>query len=77
MSSLEQAAAALTTALDALDERLSDRLSDLALQGDSADAARRHAKVARQRAAEAADDLAGAIGDLKSLLAPPAVSHKE
>lgn len=69
MADLDRAVKALQAALDALEERLGDRLSDLAQESDAADAARRHARAARAAADEASDLLAEAIDDLKALVA--------
>jgi hypothetical protein len=68
MADLESSLKALQTALDSLEERLAERLGDLAHGADSVDAARRQAKIAKRLTAEAADDLSLAIEDLKSIL---------
>ncbi|MEE2690627.1 MAG: hypothetical protein VX640_03695 [Pseudomonadota bacterium] len=68
MSALENAVQSLAGALDALEARLDERLSELAAHGDFSDAARRQARAARAHAGEAAETLAGAIGDLRALL---------
>lgn len=78
MANLEAAVRSLQEALDVLDERLGERLHDLACQNDAVDAARRQATTARRFAAEAADDLALAIDDLKTLLrAPESVPNRK
>jgi chromosome segregation ATPase len=68
MADLESSLKALQTALDSLEERLAERLGDLAHGADAVDAARRQAKIAKRLTAEAADDLSLAIEDLNSIL---------
>jgi hypothetical protein len=68
MTSLDSAVQMLQEALDRLEERLSDRLHDLALQNDAVEAARRQARAARGAAGAASDRIADAIDDLKGLL---------
>jgi hypothetical protein len=77
MAHLDSAVKALKDALDALEERLGDRLHDLAQETDAADAARRHARAAREAANEASDLLAAAIDDLKDLVAAADPRRKE
>lgn len=77
MADLGQAVAALKEALDALDERLCDRLSDLAHNADAVEAARRQARTARRHAADAANDLSAVIANLRALLSEPRLSSKE
>lgn len=77
MADLGQAVAALKEALDALDERLADRLADLAHHADTVDAARRQARAARRHAAEASEDLSAAIADLRKILNEPLAGVKE
>lgn len=77
MASLDSAVKALKDALDALEERLGDRLHDLAQESDAADSARRHAKAARAAATEASDLIAEAIDDLKELVAAGDGARKE
>lgn len=68
MARLEEAVSDLATALAALETRLDERLGELGHDAEAADAARRHAREARAHANAAADGLAAAIGDLKTML---------
>lgn len=68
MSALETAVQRLAGALDALEARLDERLSDLTAHGEFSDAAGRQARAARRHAGEASEILAEAIDDLKALL---------
>jgi hypothetical protein len=68
MTGLKSAVQMLQEALDRLEERLSDRLHDLALQNDAVEAARRQARAARGATGAASDRIADAIDDLKGLL---------
>ena len=72
MTQLETAVRQLAAALDTLEGKLEERLSDLANETDTVDAARRQARAARAHAGDASDTLAAAIGDLKALLAEDA-----
>lgn len=69
MPSLEHSVAQLASSLDALEARLRDRLHDLAAADDASRAARREAAAAGEKAREAADEIAGAVRDLKALIA--------
>jgi len=77
MADLGQAVAALKEALDALEGRLADRLSDLAHSADAVEAARRQARTARLRVAEASSGLSAAIADLRSVLNEAPLRLKE
>ncbi len=68
MSTLEKSVHRLAGALDVLEARLEDRLTDLAARTDAMEQARVKARTARTQAAAAAEDLADAIRDLKSLI---------
>lgn len=68
MTSLEKSAQRLAGALNALEARIEDRMSDLSARSESIDAARLRSRTAKVQAAAAAEDLADAIRDLKSLL---------
>ncbi|MDZ7629023.1 MAG: hypothetical protein U5J99_11555 [Parvularculaceae bacterium] len=63
----------LAGALDALEQRLETRFNELGSTADAIDAARLKAQVAKSQASAAAEDLADAICDLKSLLAEQTV----
>lgn len=68
MSSLEIAVKRLAGALDALESKLDDRLSDLKQGEETMAAARIKARTAKIQAAAAAEDLSDAIRDLKTLI---------
>lgn len=68
MNSLEKSVTRLAGALDALEARLEDRLAEQTDRVRAHEKARSEAGVARAQAAAAADSLAGAIRDLKTLL---------
>ncbi len=67
--SLEASVQRLAGALDALETRLESRIAELGAKSEMIDAARMQARVAKTQAAAAAEDLADAIRDLKSLIA--------
>lgn len=68
MSTLEKSVKRLAGALDALEARLEDRLSDLKHGEESAASARMKARAAKTQASAAAEDLSDAIRDLKTLI---------
>jgi predicted component of type VI protein secretion system len=69
MSSLERSVTRLSTALEALESRLDERLHDLAASGETAAAARRQAASARSKAREAAGEIDAAIREVRAILA--------
>jgi phage-related minor tail protein len=69
MSTLEKSVHRLAGALDALEAKLEDRIADLAAKTETVEQARVKARTAKTQAAAAAEDLADAIRDLKSLIA--------
>ena len=69
MSTLEKSVHRLAGALDALEAKLEDRIADLAARTETMEQARVKARTAKTQAAAAAEDLADAIRDLKSLIA--------
>ncbi len=71
MADLVAAVQALGSALDALEERMDERLADLAHQDEAVDGARLYARSARSAAGDACDCLAAAISDLKAILHRP------
>jgi chromosome segregation ATPase len=79
MAEVEAAVKALSSALDALEARLGERIDDLAHHEEAVDAARRHARGARAAAGEASDLIGAAISDLRALLArgPRLLEDKE
>lgn len=70
MGSLEKSVQRLAGALDALEERLDGQSADLAAKSESIEQARLRARTAKTQAAAAAEDLADAVRDLRTLLAP-------
>lgn len=68
MSALEKSVKRLAVALDALESKLDDRLADPG-GGERAARARMKAETAKTQAAAASEDLADAIGELKTLIA--------
>ncbi|HNS88167.1 MAG TPA: hypothetical protein PKH09_14795 [Parvularculaceae bacterium] len=70
MGTLEKSVKRLAGALDALEEKLEDSLSDLAAKSEAIDQAKIRARTAKTQTSAAAEDLADAIRDLKSLLTP-------
>ena len=70
MNTLENSVKKLAGALDTLEEKLEDRLSDLSAKSETIDQAKIRARTAKTQASAAAEDLADAIRDLKSLLTP-------
>ena len=68
MNTLEKSVKKLAGALDALEEKLDDRISDLSAKTETIDQAKIRARTAKTQASAAAEDLADAIRDLKSLL---------
>jgi ubiquinone biosynthesis protein UbiJ len=68
MSTLEEAVNSLASALDALEANLAHRLGEISAHHEFSDAARRHARTARQSAGAASDALASAIAELKTVL---------
>lgn len=69
MSKLENSVKRLAGALDALETKLEERLSDQKHGDEAAAAARVRARTAKTQAAAAAEDLSDAIRDLKTLIA--------
>lgn len=70
MTSLEKSAQRLAGALKALEARIDDRMGDLSAKAESVEAARLRSRTAKVQAAAAAEDLADAVRDLKSLIGP-------
>lgn len=68
MASLERSAQRLAGALDALEARIDDRMTDLATKTESVEAARVKSRTAKVQASAAAEDMADAIRELKALL---------
>ncbi|MBB5518158.1 hypothetical protein [Amphiplicatus metriothermophilus] len=68
MSTFEDAAARLSGAVEALEDALAQRLHNLALQGEFAEAARRQSRAARARAEAASEAIAGVIAELRAIL---------
>lgn len=68
MADIENAAKALAAALDKLEQRLEERLHDLSDAAETTALLRRQSGAAHRFAAAAGEDLARAIGDLRSLL---------
>lgn len=68
MSSLEKSVKRLAGALDALEGKLEDRLSDLKHGEETIAAARVKSHTARTQASAAAEDLSDAIRDLKAII---------
>ena len=70
MGTLEKSVKKLAGALDALEEKLEDRLSDLSAKGETIEQAKIRARTAKTQASAAAEDLSDAIRELKTLLTP-------
>ncbi|MCB2097067.1 MAG: hypothetical protein AB7F91_03265 [Parvularculaceae bacterium] len=70
MGALEKSVRKLAGALDALEEKLEDRLSDLSAKGETIEQAKIRARTAKTQASAAAEDLSDAIRELKTLLTP-------
>lgn len=68
MSALEKSVKRLAGALDALEAKLEDRISDLSANAETIEAARVRARTAKTQASVAAEDLSDAIRELKSLI---------
>ncbi|MCB2112431.1 MAG: hypothetical protein R3C42_03660 [Parvularculaceae bacterium] len=68
MNTLENSVKKLAGALDELEEKLDDRLCELAARSETIDLAKIRARTAKTQASAAAEDLADAIRDLKTLL---------
>jgi hypothetical protein len=66
--SLEASVERLAGALDALESRLEARIGEFGAKTEAIEAARLKAHVAKTQAAAAAEDLADAIRDLRSLI---------
>lgn len=77
MSTLEKSVKRLAGALDALEAKLEDRLSDLKHGEETIEAAKVRARTAKTQASAAAEDLSDAIRDLKTLIGGRAKSGKE
>ncbi len=69
MNTLEKSVQQLAGALDALEARLDDRMTDLAARTETIGAAKIRAQTAKTQASAAAEDLSDAIRELKSLIA--------
>jgi chromosome segregation ATPase len=70
MGSLEKSVQRLAGALDALESRLDEQRAELAAGSESIEQARLRARTAKTQAAAAAEDLADAVRDLRTLIAP-------
>ena len=70
MGTLETSVKRLAVALDALEDTLGERLTDLGARNETIEQAKIRARTAKTQASAAAEDLADAIRDLKALLAP-------
>lgn len=68
MSSLEKSVKRLAHALDALDARLDDALTERRHSEETLAAARMTARAAKTQASAAAEDLSDAIRDLKAII---------
>ncbi|MFZ5618098.1 MAG: hypothetical protein ACOZAA_12355 [Pseudomonadota bacterium] len=68
MNALEKSVQRLAGALDALEARLEERIADLSAKSDAIDQAKVRARSAKTQAAGAAEDLADAIAELRSML---------
>ncbi len=77
MSTLEKSVQRLAGALDHLEASLDDRLGDLAARTETMEQARLKARTAKTQASVAAEELAGAIRDLKSLITAGDAAGKE
>ncbi len=77
MSTLEKSVKRLAGALDALEAKLEDRLSDLKHGEETIEAARVKARTAKTQASAAAEDLSDAIRDLRTLVGGRNPSGKE
>ncbi len=77
MSTLEKSVKRLAGALDALEAKLEDRLSDLKHGEETIEAAKVRARTAKTQASAAAEDLSDAIRDLKTLIGGRAKPGKE
>lgn len=71
MADLDAAVHHLARALDALEDKLGERLRDLADKDDAVAAARRQARIAHAEANRAGAELSCAIAGLKALLGAP------
>ncbi|NWG93443.1 MAG: hypothetical protein HXY21_13210 [Parvularculaceae bacterium] len=60
----------LAGALDALESRLDMQRADLAAKSETIEQARLRARTAKTQATAAAEDLADAVRDLRTLIAP-------
>lgn len=69
MTVLEKAVQSLAEAIEALESRLDARLEDDTANGEAMTAARRQVLAARKQTDNAAQGVAAAISDLKSILA--------
>lgn len=69
MGVLEKSVIDLANALDALESELESALEDRAASGERIEAARRQARIARERAEAASRTVGEAIDDLKSMMA--------
>jgi len=68
MSSIEKSVKRLAGALDALEAKLDEQLSERRHNADETAAARMKARTAKTQANAAAEDLSDAIRDLKALI---------
>lgn len=69
MTVLEKAVQSLAEAIETLESRLDARLDDASANEETVTAARRQAAVARKQTDTASQGVAGAISDLKAILA--------
>ncbi|MEM8770464.1 MAG: hypothetical protein AAGD92_02335 [Pseudomonadota bacterium] len=70
MSILEKAVADLADALDALEDRISDRMDDQPAGAEAALGAARHARIAREKADAASRELSAVMRDLRDMIGP-------
>ena len=69
MTVLEKAVQSLAEAIETLESQLDARLDDASASDDAVAAARRQALAAKKQTDNAAQGVAGAISDLKAILA--------
>ncbi len=71
MSALETSVQTLASALDALENRLSEKLADASADADAVEATQRQARAARAHLHEASTGLAASLAELRALIEAP------